>query len=277
MARNLSFRCDTLFTNTGGRVGRIKPNELGVYAGLPMMVLGERTQQNTYYDPQSIVDQITNPNTRFNMVFRANKLYGEYGHPTFYDYKTQEDKLQRLTTVEEKQSSHLFTGIYTDAPSSDGTIIVRADIKPSGPYGSVFKESLDDPVTNTAFSLRAFVDTKVQPDGLKYRTVRSLTTWDTVGASGYKGTDKANAIGLESFAGDDYLEYEINILEDGKLCIDQIALESYSNTDLNEIFGVPSLSRIMQSRTIIKPDQSLMTQYPTLYPKALFNDFFKEI
>ena len=106
--------------------------------------------------------------------------------------------------------------------------------------------------------------------------MRQLATWDTVGASGYKSTDKANAVGLESFAGEEHLEYEIKIMEDGNLLIDQIALENFRNTDLNEIFGQSSIQKIIQSRTIVKSDLELQTKFPNLYPKAMFEEYFKE-
>lgn len=276
MPRNISFRVETLFTKNGGRVGRIKPDANGIYTGLPMMVLGQVTQQNTYYDPQSIMNQITNPESRFNMVYSQGKAYGEYGHPSFYNLD-KDDKIQRLVTVDEKNVSHVFTSLYTDNPSADGTVVLRAGLKPTGPMGNIFKESLDDPVVNTAFSLRAYVNTDMRPNGLKYRTVRSLTTFDTVGASGYATTDKANALGLESFSGDTFHEFEINILKDGNLLIDQIALESYTDTDLNEIFGVSNVSQIIQSRTLVESDKSLQEKFPSLYAKSIFHQFFKEV
>jgi hypothetical protein len=106
--------------------------------------------------------------------------------------------------------------------------------------------------------------------------MRQLTTWDTVGASGYATTDKAHAIGLESFASDNYNEYEISIMENGNLMIDQIALESFEDTDLNEIFGVSKVSKIIQSKTFVKPELSMMEKWPNLYKSAIFNEHFKE-
>ena len=275
LPRNIQFRVETMFPNN--RVGRVKPDERGVYCGMPLMVLGEITQQKTFYDPQSVVHQITDKSTRLNKVVSQGKLYGEYGHPQFYETMTDNDKIQRLMTVDESKQSHLFTSIYTDKPSADGTIVIRGDIKPTGPYGAILKESLDDPIVNTAFSLRAYVSTDVKPDGLKYRTVRSLTTWDTVNASGYAGTDKAHAIGLESFGGDDYLDYEINVMQDGNIVIDQIALESYSDTELNEIFGSTKVSKLVQSRTFVKADPELHEKFPNLYKNGIFNEYFKEV
>lgn len=274
--RNISFRVETLYASKNNRIGRIKPDENGIYRGLPMMTLGEITQQQTYYDPASMVEQITNPDTRFSKIFRAQKLLGEISHPQFYGLNDS-DKLNRLVTVEEERASHLFTGIYTDAPSSEGTVVVRADVKPTGPYGAVFKESLDDPVINTSFSLRAYVSTEMKPNGVKYRTVRQLTTWDHVGASGYYGTDKAHAIGLESFSGEEHLEYEMNLMADGNFLLDQIALETYTDTDLNEIFGMTKIQRVVQTRTLIEGDRDLTSRFPNLYPTALFNEHFREV
>ena len=277
IARNIQFRVSTMFAGNNNRVGRIKPDELGVYHGLPMMVLGQVTQQQTYYDPQSIMDQITNESSKFNITLRQSKAYGEYSHPAFPSSMSDADKLQRLVTVDEKNVSHLFTSLYTDTPSADGTVVLRADLKPTGPYGAVFKESLDDPVINTAFSLRAYVSTDLGRDGIKRRVCRQLTTFDTVGASGFATTDKAHAIGLESFSGDTHLDYEIHVMEDGNLMIDQIALETFSDTDLNEIFGVAKVSQIIQSRTFVETDKSLHERFPSLYRKSLFHDYFKEV
>ena len=273
--RNIQFRVETMFVGNNNRVGRIRPDENGIYKGLPMMVLGQVTQQQTYYDPQSIVDQITNPKSRFNMIYKQQKAYGEYGHPTFYGM-SDNDKLQRLVTVEESKVSHVFTGLYTDPATADGTVVLRGDVKPTGPMGNVFKESLDDPVVNTAFSLRAYVNTDMRPDGLKLRTVRQLTTWDTVGPSGYATTDKAHSIGLESFSGDNFHDVEIHVMSDGNLLIDQIALESFSDTDLNEIFGTKKVSQIIQSRTYVQADPSVHERFPSLYRSSVFNDYFKE-
>ena len=275
MPRNVSFRVETLFSKTKGRVGVIRPNDLGIYCGVPMMVMGEITQQKTYYDPVSMMEQITNPATGFHKEFTAQKKCGEWGHPQFYGLR-DEDKLARLTKVEEDRTSHLFTGLYTDNPSPDGTVVVRADIKPTGKYGHLLKDSLDDPVMNTAFSLRAFVSTNVRPDGVKFRTVRQLTTWDCVNSSGYATTDKNHALGLESFSGDDYSEYEINVLENGNLVIDQIALESFVDTDLNEILGIQHLGQVVQSRTFVESDRDLQSRFPGLYNTSVFQDFFKE-
>lgn len=272
MPKNIQFRVETMFINS--RVGRIKPDENNVYKGLPMMVLGETTQNNTYYDPQSLVRQIQDPNTNFAKVMKRQQLYGEYGHPVFIGMNDQE-KIQRLMTVDEKQVSHLFTGLYTDAPTAAGTVVLRADIKPMGPYGATLKESLDDPLANTAFSLRSFVNTDIKPNGLKYRTVRQLTTWDTVGTSGYASTDKAHGIGLESFAGDTHHEYEIHVMASGNLVIDQIALEHFTATDMNEIFGASSISQVVQSRTFVKVDEAAQ-RYPNLYAHSVFHDFLKE-
>lgn len=273
MPRNIQFRVETMFSRTKNRIGRIIPDELGVYSGIPLMVLGEVTQQGTFYDPASMIQQMVDPNTHFNMVFQQQKKKGEYGHPTFYGLNNTE-QLTRLRTVDESRVSHLFTEIYTDKPVGN-TVVVRANLKPTGPFGSVFKEELDDPVVNTAFSLRAYVDTEVRGN-VRFRRVRQLVTWDTVGASGYATTDKANAIGLEDFSGNNYNEYEINVMDNGNLVIDQIALETFTDTDLNEIFGTREISKIVQSRTLVKADRDMLERFPNMYKNALFNDFFKE-
>lgn len=267
---NLSFRVETMFAGKNNRIGVIKPDENGIYKGLPLMDIGVPTQQKTYYDPQSIKDQFTDPNSLFNLKHRNQKAYGELGHPDFISL-TKEQSIQRLMEVKEARTSHLFTSVYTDKPRSDGTVILRGDVKPAGELGPRLKEGLDDPVINTSFSLRAYVTTQMQPDGIKYRTVRSLVTFDAVNTSGYVNTDKAHGLGLEN------LEYDIEILKDGTLMIDQIALESLSDTVMADIFGTSDVFKVITTRTFVRPDAELMQRSPERHMRSLFHDFFKEL
>jgi hypothetical protein len=276
MPKNIQFRMETLFTGKNGRVGVIKPDSNGIYKGLPMMVLNQTTQQKTYYEPESMMKAITNPEGTFYKNYVAHKAYGELGHPRF----TGMDKdaaLARLMDVQEARASHLFTGIYTDAPASDGTIVLRADIKPAGEKGATLKESLDDPIQNTAFSLRAFVSGQMLPDGRTFRTVHAFTTFDAVLASGYATTDKFHAIGLESMGNgvDDFHEYEIDITSDGKLLIDAVALESLADSELAEILGTNTVGRVVRTRTLIDPDSGLLARHGDRYARSLFHDHFK--
>ena len=276
MPQNVQFCMETMFAPKGNRVGIIKPDEGGFYNDLPMMVLGAVTENDSYYDVESMVDHLTNPKYSFRKKLYNQQLYGEWGHPDFLQY-AEKDRLPRLLQVNEKYHSHLFREIKTANRLESGGILVVADLKPTGPYGQYLKESLDDPYMNTGFSLRSWINNTMK-NGVKYRTVNSLVTVDTVGAGGYPDASKKNALGLESMAVDgldQYHDVTIDVLRDGNLMCEEIALESLSGTELNEIFGVTTIKRLTQRKTLIKTDRRLASQFPSSYPTAVFNEHFR--
>ena len=274
MPQNVQFCMETMFAPKGYRVGVIRPDEAGFYCGLPMMVLGAVTENDSYYDVDSMVDHLTNPQYAFRRKLYNQQLYGEWGHPDFLLYQ-EKDRLPRLMSINEKYHSHLFRKIETGKRLESGGILVIADLKPTGPYGSYLKESLDDPYANTGFSLRSWINNTMK-NGVKYRTVNALVTVDAVGAGGYPDASKRNGIGIESFNGmSDFNNLTIDVMRDGNLLCDEIALESLSGTELNEIFGVSTITRLTQKRTLIKTDHRLAAQFPTSYGRTVYNDHLR--
>ena len=276
MPQNIQFCMETMFAPKGYRVGEIKPDKAGFYSGLPMMVLGAVTENDSYYDVESMLDHMTNRKYAFRKKLDNQQLYGEWGHPDFLLYE-EKDRLPRLMQINEKYHSHLFRKIETGKRLESGGILVLADLKPMGPYGQYLKESLDDPYANTGFSLRSWINNSIR-NGVKYRTVNSLVTVDTVGAGGYPDASKKNSLGLEALQDDDITQFSditIDVMVNGNLLCDEIALESLTGTELNDIFGVATIKRLTQKKTLIKTDRRLMEQFPTSYPTAVFNEHFK--
>lgn len=268
LPRNVSFTIETMFANNGGRVGKIVPDANGFYRGLPMLVLGVPTENKTLYDVASITSKMNDPNSKFYKTLRNNQLFGEWGHPNFLDY--DEDKqLARLMLIREERHSHMIDRLSTGRTLENGGVIVAGDILPVLPYGPALKESLDHPCINTGFSLRAWINTEIR-GGIKHRTVNKMVTIDAVGAGGYPDASKKNALGLE-----DYNEYSVEVMRNGQIICDEIAIESLEETELNDIFGMSSITRLVQTRTLIDADPVMSQSFPSQYGRTVFHDYFK--
>ena len=182
----------------GANKKALKPNKDGVYEGLCMMVLGNQPSQNgKIYEPASMLDAITNPNSCCYKKLQAGGLAGEYGHPQIYS----ENELSRIATIDMTKVSHVIVRLYTGETTEKGNTPVYGDIKPFGPYGEYLKESLESPVLNTAFSLRSLVE-KVGSDsaGNIIQRVMALVTFDAVDVGGYRAAAKvAPASAIEGY------------------------------------------------------------------------------
>lgn len=246
---SISF-CIESIAPGNGRV-RFEKDDGGFYVGVPISALGVSTRNNSYYDVDSFVRHLNDPNTQFNMLLKSRQLYGEYGHP---DILGMEDNLAiaRIRTVLEKETSHLFKKIYTGPKLESGGRIVYADLKPCRKHGDDVRESLDDPEQNTAFSIRSLTHNS-QKGSISYRKMIQFITADFVNAPGFAEASKGYAhIGTESFKGGsatDLVKVEKLISNDGLSIIDGISTESFTDGELNEIFGSKNVTVSKRSIT----------------------------
>ena len=185
------------------------------------------------------------------MALEDGQLYGEWGHPKIQDIRHSDPltqkrcQLERLARIDEEKVSHHFRAIRTGPEMEDGGKLIIADIKPAGPYKSALEDSLDSPHVNTAFSLRAITRDRRQEGVTRKKTVR-LVTFDAVMTSGYAEATKRfrEEGGLE--------EVEIRLDEDLNMAtIDEVGLESLSNTELSEMFKTKDIFVQTQSRTYL--------------------------
>ena len=242
----VTFTVETLFVRDGQKLGRLRSGEDGYYENFPMAALGVATRNNTYYDVSEFVDQITNPETYFNRMLADGTLYGEYGHPTIagMDHAAQ---LNRLSVIAEDRVSHHFRRISTGNMLESGGRLITADIKPSGPYGKYLQESLEEPHMNTAFSLRSITMDRVER-GLVRRKMRKLVTFDAVAAGGYAEASKRF---LQSNGATESLEIRVDPNTD-LACFNEIALESFAESELADIFGTKNVEMHRKNMTVLK-------------------------
>ena len=201
---NLKFACSILKNIDGHEIKALKPDADGCYP-VVLGALGGPTRNLVMYDPESVL-QAMGPDTKFNISLQNGYLFGELGHPDIYGKGPNGmDDIRRLLTIREDKVSHLFTEIHIDEKPImvDGSLgyPIRAKVKPMGPYGEVLRKSLEDPMCNTAFSIRTLCRPMAGDDKrYTYRKVETLVTFDAVCAPGYALAAKRYVPGVESFS-----------------------------------------------------------------------------
>lgn len=196
---DVRFSCSSLPTINGHTLHAAKPDADGAYDVI-VGAIGIPTRNNVIYDTTSLIKAMNDPSSRFNICLRDGNLAGEYGHP---HVKTRED-LDRLMEIDEKNISHYFTKIWV---GEDVTVngktgsLLRAKVIPTGPYGNVLKQQLEDPHHNTSFSIRSLcVPMHNSNSQYEYRQVQVVVTFDAVFAPGFEVATKRYVPSTESFS-----------------------------------------------------------------------------
>lgn len=269
---NIQFRVETLVVHNGHKLGRLRPDENGYYAHVPMAVLGIQTRNNTYYDVPAFVAQINNPSSMFSQRLAGGQLYGEWGHPNIIGLGDME-AMARLSDIREENYSHFFRGVNTGQKLEGGGLILEATIKPHGPFKQSLLDNLDDPCMNTAFSLRAITRAE-QRGGVSFRTMRKLVTFDAVGAGGYFQASKAFSPATENFD-----MFDVSLIDVDTATLSQVALENFTDTELNDIFKSNHIQRHSQVVTVVKNQEAHSGKFSRFTQKimsTMYHDHFKE-
>ncbi len=267
--KNVQFRVETMVVHDGRKLGRLRPGVEGYYDAVPVAVLGVPTRNNTYYDVDAFINQVTDKNSGLNRRLSSGQLYGEWGHPDIIGMPN-DICLARLADIRESQFSHHIRSLSTGETLENGGKLVLASVKPTGPYGQSLKDNFDDPCMNTAFSLRAITRTEDR-GGLSYRTMRHLITFDAVGCGGYAEASKAYSAGMESFN-----QFDITVTPVGTAIFSQVSLEYFNDTELNELFGATTITRHRQVISHVKPVEGRFNKITSRQVKSLFHDHFQE-
>jgi len=241
----INFTIETLIVRDGRKLQRPRPNADGYYEDFPMAALGVSTRNNTYYDVDEFVKQITSPTTYFNKMLSDGTLYGEYGHPDLRGM-THEQQLSRLSIPDEHRVSHHFRKVGSGEKLESGGRLITASIKPHGPFGPQLKESLDEPFINTAFSLRSITNDR-QEGSLIRRKMCKLVTFDAVAAGGYSEASKRYVGHMAT----ETLQIRIDPSVD-MASISRVAFESFTETELADIFKTNDVSKVTRELTILR-------------------------
>lgn len=238
---NVSFVNEILYIRDGRKLGKLRPDEDGYY-DVPVAVLGKVSDNNTYYDVNSIVAPLTDPNAVITRKLNDGKLFGEFDHPDLKSCKTDIEKLERLVTIDMKSTSHHFKSIYSGEELEAGGRLLNAKMKPEGVYKRELQDFFDNPLVNVSFSLRGICDGKTI-GGISKRIIKKLVTFDNVLGGGYfEAAKRYSTAALESLS--------FNSADLNNIYLSQVAMESFTDTEINEIFGTNKVMR--ESKSILQ-------------------------
>jgi len=145
---------------------------------------------------------------------------GEADHPNLNGL-SEEKALERYLSVDPKLTSHIINKVSVDKKSvrvagqPQPVYLIRGNITPMGAYGDALKSDLENPNSNTSFSIRAFCKRIVTPVSV-IKKLTSIITWDWVDRPGINVANKKHTVTLETL---DVLSFEV---EDIKTMIEHI-------------------------------------------------------
>ena len=190
---SLIFTIQTMQMMDGKALRALTPDEDGWYKDIALGLIGVASRGRAFYEVDSVVNCMTNPNTAFYKKLTEGNLLGEYGHPFIKD----KSEMMRVLQIEMTKVSHAIRKIYTKRSKDNGFIVVFGDVKPTGPYGKHLNDSFQDATRNTSFSLRSICSKPREVNGVQHKRMLSLVTFDAVDGPGYKEASKRYA-GMES-------------------------------------------------------------------------------
>lgn len=203
-AKSVSIGC-TMLLGTDKK-GVLKPDADGYYT-VVLGAYGAYNSVNMFYDLAS-AQRFFQPGSPLMRMIEKGVLRGEYKHPErkvkdangHERTLTDQEYLARIRSVDSDRVSHHIRRVYLVDGCKDekGRPITQVvgEIRPSGPYGQVVKDALDNPHENVYFSVRSLTMDDVLR-GIKY--TQQIVTWDYVNEGGIYNANKYNSPALESF------------------------------------------------------------------------------
>lgn len=248
--QKIQFVVETLEVKNGKKLQNIKPDANGYFRDFPIAVLGIPSRNGALYETESFVDQMTNPTSTINIMLTDGCLFGEWGHPKLNVPNPDKAYMRRLTEIREERQSHHFRKIGTGEIFANGGTVIRADIKPTGPYREQLLDQMLDPNINSSFSLRSICSERVDRQRqLLLRTVKHLVTFDAVGAGGYAEASKRYVPCNESMQL--YMSDFVTYNENNEA---SYSVESITDKTILDIFNAKDMVIHRESIGIIVPD-----------------------
>ena len=246
---HVQFRIDTLVVNNGKPFKSMKPDEDGYFVGLPLAGLGFPTRNKTFYDVDAFVHCMTNPNSGFYKRLSSGQLFGEKGHPDIEAIPPQL-RMKRMLQIDEKNHAVHYRNVYSDSNTlPNGGKLVLGDLKPFGAGKQEVLDTLESPWMNTAFSLRSISDNRLI-NGISHRRMKNLVTFDWVGTGGFAEASKQYS---PTSAMEDFEAYSLDI-DENTLTMNGFSMESFCDTDLNDVLGTNQVVHISKTRDVIIMD-----------------------
>lgn len=180
------------------QVSKMLPDNNGYYK----CILGGFNLSNRsglYYPLTSGIKNMFNTGGIVRRRLDDGTLRGELGHPDI-SKMAHMDILKRLAIIDPTRVSHHIKSMeLVEKKDENGKsiILVYGMLRPSGPYGSSLKESLDNKEENVAFSIRSFSVPSIH-HGSPAREVIDILTYDMVMEGGIGMANQFTTATLEN-------------------------------------------------------------------------------
>ena len=226
-----------------------KPDKDGYYY-VNVGALNVANTSGVFYEAPEVVLELFKSTSIAVKRLRERRLYGESKHPNLENHKGNNAAgipkwIVRQTHIDSDRhaihirSFDLFETDITDTITGKKKILIKAWLKPYGPYGPVVQESFDNPNMDTCFSLRAVAIERME-QGRRIRRITSAVTWDFVPAPGIPGSSSQHSDNFRAVT-----EEDMAILED----IQKSGFQGVANEDIDDLN-----STINNLKGLKKPD-----------------------
>ena len=200
---SINYSCTALLGSN--KSGVLKPDADGYYT----VVLGALNFFNSagQYYPLEPAEKLFADSSILVRRARSGDLRMEYGHPKFMPGMTKKDYLYRIMDIHEPSTCGHIAEVWLDKnqvkdKSGNPIIAIIGKIRPSGPYGNVLKDQLDNPKENVCFSIRSITDDYRDASGQVFKVLKEIYTWDYVNEPGISAAKKWMSPALEALCSD---------------------------------------------------------------------------
>lgn len=189
--------------------GKLVPDEDGYYTTV-LGAYGMKNENGVLYERSSVEKLVRTGVATFSRLLKKGRLFAEIGHPDINKFitidsvtgkkKLDEDAyFRRLRKLEVRnQACHIRNVTFKDMVNDKGEPIlaVIGEVRPQGEYNDTIRQELENPYSNSHFSVRSFVD----HDSIRLvRMTLDIITWDHVPEGGIHFAQKMRSPALENF------------------------------------------------------------------------------
>lgn len=204
------------------------------YYYLPFGALNTYNIHGEYYRVKDL-SKIAGNRSLIGNRLKAGLLKGEKGHPVREPSMSDTAFINRNIEMNGDRVCGHIKAINFDVtnnyePGFNLPIIkVRGWIRPIGPFGEEFKESLENPDMNTAMSIRSIVS-PIVVGSVRIKDVLQISTYDYVTENGvHKSTQWDNSVSSES------LDLDITKITEDEMREILVSAESGTTQDVEDI------------------------------------------
>lgn len=178
--------------------GVLKPDADGYYT-LVLGAYGAFNSAGMFYDLASALPFFQDNSPLIRML-KKGVLRGEYKHPEKQPGQSDQEYIGRIRQIDSDRVCSHFKSLRLEEGQRDEKgrpiTVVIGEVRPSGPYGQVLKDALENPHENVYFSVRSLTMDDMMR-GIKY--TKEIVTWDMVNEGGIYNANKYYSPALESF------------------------------------------------------------------------------